>query len=36
METETGMQCIQMYTVSALKYTAYKMYTKGGEEGMII
>lgn len=36
METETGIQCIQMYTASALKYTVYKMYTRVGEEGVII
>lgn len=36
METETGIQCIQMYTASALKYTMYKMYTRAGEEGVII
>lgn len=31
METETGIQCIQMYTASALKYTVYKMYTRAGQ-----
>lgn len=31
METETGTQCIQMYTASASKYTVYKMYTRGGD-----
>lgn len=35
METETGIQCIQMYTASALKYTVYKMYTRAGGGAII-
>lgn len=36
METQTGIQCIQTYTASALEYAVYKMYTRTKEKGVII
>ena len=36
METDIGIQCIQMYTASMRKYTVYNMYTGLKEKGVII